>query len=260
MSKFISLTFDLEEFSLPADYGKEIKVKKMFQVSYEGCKEIRKLLDKFNIKVTFFVTKNFASKFQRLVREFVKKEHEIALHSVNFCNFELLKREKKLLEKVSRSKIVGFRTHKLRLPLFNNLKKIGIKYDSSLHPTYVPGRYNNLTCPRSPFVINDILEIPISVIPLLKFPFSFIWFRNFGLNYGKVCTLLALKGQRFINLYFHAWDFADLKSFDLPFYIVNNTGKAMSKLLEKYIEWCLNNNFEFIPLQDCVRLYKFIRF
>jgi hypothetical protein len=201
-------------------------------VSYEGCEEVMKLLEGFNIRATFFITKNFAQKFPDLIRELSKKGHEIALHAINFYNFESLVKENELLEKTSGNRVIGIRTHKLQLHLFENLRKIGIKYDSSLHPTYVPGRYNNLVCPRKPFIVNGILEVPISVTPLLRLPFSFVWFRNFGLNYAKICTLITLKGQLFINLYFHTWEFVNLKSFDLPFYVTRNTGNVISKLLK----------------------------
>jgi hypothetical protein len=257
MIKFNSLTFDLEEFSLPIDYGKKVGIEEMFQVSYEGSEELRKLLERFDIKVTFFVTRNFAQKFPDLIRGLSKKGHEIALHAINFYNSRSLLKEKEFLEKISRSKVIGIRTHKLQLPLFDSLRKIGIKYDSSLHPTYVPGRYNNLTHPRKPFFVDGVLEIPISVVPLLRLPFSFVWFRNFGLRYVKTCTLLAFKGQHFMSLYFHSWEFRDLKSFDLPFYIKKNTGKKMGKLLKEYIKWCLQKNFKFSPLRDCIKVvYK----
>jgi peptidoglycan/xylan/chitin deacetylase (PgdA/CDA1 family) len=253
MNKFISLTFDLEEFLLPTDFGKEIESKKMFQVSRKGSEEIKKILRNFNVKATLFVTENFALNFPQVVREFAKEGHEIALHAMNFWDLKLLAKEKKTIESICKNKVVEIRTHKLRLPSFAILKRIGFKYDNSLHPTYVPGRYNNLACPRKPVIINDILEVPTSVTPFLRLPFSFVWFRNFGLSYAKICTLLALKGQPFVNLYFHAWEFVDLKSFDLPFYVTKNTGKVMSKLLEKYIGWCLHKNLKFDSLQNCIK-------
>jgi hypothetical protein len=253
MTKFILLTFDLEEFSLPIDFGKEIGGEEIFQVSREGCEEIRKILGSFNIKVTFFVTKSFALNSPQLLRELTKEGHEIALHAMNFYNFKSLAKEKKILENISKNRVIAVRTHKLRLPSFNILRRVGFKCDNSLHPTYVPGRYNNLVCPRKPFIANGILEVPTSVTPLLRLPFSFVWFRNFGLNYAKICTLITLKGQLFINLYFHTWEFVDLKSFDLPFYVTKNTGKVMSKLLKKYIEWCLHKNFKFDSLQNCIK-------
>lgn len=253
MDKFVLLTFDLEEFSLPIDYGKKIKTERMLRVSHRGCKPMERLLKDFNIKATFFTTGYFARNFPRIVRKFAKDGHEIALHAVNFYNLDSLKREKKALETTSKSRIIGIRTHKLGLPLFNILRKIGIKYDSSLHPTYVPGRYNNLGYTRKPFKEDGILEISISVT-LLRLPFSFIWFRNLGLNYAKICTLLTLRDQNFVNLYFHPWEFVNLKSFDLPFYVTKNTGKKMDKMLREYIEWCLKKGFKFSTMSGHIKM------
>ena len=248
MKRIISLTFDLEEFSLPLDYGKEIGTDEMLMISYKGCKELRKLLDKFNIKVTLFTSKVFARTFPHLIKKFSKEGHEIALHS-DTCNFRTLLGEKKFLENVSKNKILGFRMHKLTLPDFKTLRKIGIKYDTSLHPTYVPERYNNLRYSLKPFMTNHISEIPISVTPFLRLPISFVWSRNFGINYMKLCTFLIFKKQNFINLYFHPWEFVKLDSFGLPFYITRNTGRKMSRLLGDYIKWCLSKNMQFCPLR-----------
>lgn len=247
MKKFISLTFDLEEFSLPIDYGKKIRTDKMLMVSYKGCMKLKKLLNKFDIKTTLFTTKLFALNFPRLIRKFAKEGHEVGLHS-DAHEFKVLAEEKKVLETVCENKIIGFRTHKLKIPNFNILRKLGIKYDTSIHPTYVPGRYNNLAYPKKPFVTNQVLEIPISVTPFLRLPLSFVWSRNLGLRYMKLCTFLIFKEQRFINLYFHPWEFVNLNSFNLPFYVTRNTGSRMNKLLEKYIEWCLSKDMFFCPL------------
>ncbi len=254
--KFIILTFDLEEFSLPLDFGIKIESKKMLQLSYEGCKRLEKTLKEFDIKVTFFVTVKFASKFPQLIRKLAKEKHEIALHAIKY-NLKSLLKEKKILENISRTKILGVRAHKLRLPSFSTLKKVGIKYDSSLHPTYLPKRYNNLAYPRKPFVINGVLEIPISVTPFLRLPFSFVWFRDFGLNYAKICTFIALKEQHFANLYFHPWEFINLRDYDLPFYVKMKTGVEMKKMLEKYLKWCISKGFKFTTIKNYIQSKSF---
>jgi hypothetical protein len=47
------------------------------------------------------------------------------------------------------------------------IEKAGYEYNSSMNPTYIPGRYNNLSKPRTAYYTNKLLNIPISVTPLL---------------------------------------------------------------------------------------------
>ena len=47
------------------------------------------------------------------------------------------------------------------------IKKAGYEYNSSMNPTYISGRYNNLSKPRTAYYTNKLLNLPISVTPLL---------------------------------------------------------------------------------------------
>lgn len=255
MNKFISLTFDLEEFSSPIDYEKKIETEEMFQISLDGLEKCKKILDKFKIKTTFFITKEFIIKSPETVKKLAEEKHEIALHCSSY-DIKILSLEKKLLEDISQTKVIGTRYHKFSRPNFRLLKRIKIIYDSSINPTYIPGRYNYLMFPRKPFVINNIIEIPISTVPILRIPFSFVWFRNLGLTSIKICSSIVLKEQKFINLYFHPWEFTDLRSFDIPTYLKRKTGNDMCKLLEKYIKWCLDHKVRFISMKNYIKKLK----
>jgi peptidoglycan/xylan/chitin deacetylase (PgdA/CDA1 family) len=224
MVKFVSLTFELEEFSASLDFGKEIEEEEMFRITQKRAEEIGKLLENLKIKASFFVTENVALNLFEIVKRLEKRGHEIGLHGIAINNLKELAREKEAVKNASRSEIIGHRAHKFRKPSLKILRKIGIRYDSSIHPTYVPGRYNNLFAPRKSYA-NEILKISLSVAPLLRLPFSFVWFRNLGLKYVKFCTSLASKGQDLINIYLHTWEFTDISNFDLPFYLTRNTGK-----------------------------------
>jgi len=48
-----------------------------------------------------------------------------------------------------------------------DIEKAGYEYNSSMNPTYIPGRYNNLSKPRTAYYTNKLLNLPISVTPLL---------------------------------------------------------------------------------------------
>lgn len=254
------LTFDLEEFDLPHEFGVDIDKKKVFSTSYDGCKAVLKILDAHDIKSTFFVTTIFAKRYPAFVKKLVKGGHEIALHGYLHSNdiplnnrresLDYLKKAKRELRQVTRTKIVGFRHPKLKRPPFDMLRKLGFQYDSSIHPTYIPGRYNNFLHNTNYHNVDGVTEVPISVTPLSRTPFSWLWFRNFGVNYAKFCTLLASRSNSFINLYFHPWEFIDLDEYDIPFPIKRNTGERMEHMMREYVDWCANNNFRFYTIKD----------
>jgi peptidoglycan/xylan/chitin deacetylase (PgdA/CDA1 family) len=261
-SKFFLLTFDLEEFDAPREYNKEIKEKEMYENSYNGTIKIIESFDRLNIKATFFVTGNFALKYPKLIESIYKKGHEIASHSKSHSdNYEILKNTKKeikeakiILEKTIKDKVVGFRTPRLQKPPLAILNELGFKYDSSIHPTYIPSKYNNIKSSRKTYKEEGIYEIPISVTPLLRLPFSWIWFRNLGLNYGKIGTIMCIQNQAVINLYFHPWEFVDITEYNIPFLVKNKTGLWMEKNFEKYIKWCISKNLKFITINDYISL------
>ncbi|NIM46923.1 MAG: polysaccharide deacetylase family protein [Candidatus Aenigmarchaeota archaeon] len=253
--KTVLLTFDLEEFDLPLEYGIHINYADMFSISVNGCLKILNILRNYKINSTFFITGFFGENRPKLIKKINKLGHEIALHGYKHDQkysemkkediLNDIKRGKKILEKICRKKVYGFRSPRMEMVSFEILKKTGLKYDSSLHPTYVPGRYNNFTSPRDIKSYKGFFEVPISVTPVVRLPFTWVWFRNLGLNYAKICSKLSFLNQSFINIYFHPWEFVNVKKFKIPMYIKNKTGNTMIKLLKYYIEWCLENEFRF---------------
>lgn len=263
--KYLLLTFDIEEFDLPEEYGISINEDEKFRVSFDGTKRILRLLERTNIKSTFFVTAKFAEKFLKLIKK-ISQNHEIALHGYSHSDDYnkmdekdseiMLRKAKKIIEKIIRKDVFGFRAPRLRIKTFSLLNNLKIKYDSSLHPTYVPGRYNHLFKTRKPHFIKNILEIPISVTPILRLPFTYIWFRNLGLTYAKICTKLNLVNSDYVNIYFHPYDFLDLKKYSnkIPNILIRNTGKVLERDLKKYILWCKRNKLKDITMNEYMKI------
>ena len=77
----IYLSFDTEEFDVPCDYGVQYSPEKEgIEVSCYGTEKILDLLDRENVKATFFCTAVFASAKPDLIKRMVKSGHEIASH------------------------------------------------------------------------------------------------------------------------------------------------------------------------------------
>ena len=135
-------------------------------------------------------------------------------------------------QKIINKKINCFRAPRFQPPDYNILEKIGIIYDSSLHPTYIPGRYNHFFLKMEIFSKDGVKIIPLSVSPILRLPLFWLAFRNLPLFYSKYITN---RNKKYACLVFHSWEFVNIKNIDLPLLIKRNTGERLIRKLQKYI-------------------------
>jgi len=251
----ILLSFDVEEFDLPLEFSQKIKEQDMFEFSKQGLLKILNILDKHKIKATFFTTASFAQKYPELIKK-ISQTHEIASHglshSLNKHTEQQIQKSKQILESITGKTINGFRAPRLQKPDFQLLNKLNFKYDSSISPTYIPGRYNNYKEKRSITMKKGIVEIPISTLPVLRLPLAWLFFRTFPLAYSKIITILN-KNLNFTNLYLHPWEFNSLNNFKIPRYIKTNSGDKALKKLERYIIWCRKKNYIFTTFEEFLK-------
>lgn len=233
------LTFDIEEFDLLYRYTKK---RDIFEISKIGTINILNILKETNTQATFFITLSFAKKYPELIQEIKEAGHEIASHgykhSHNYSKIKnptkYLKAAREELEKITKTRIIGFRAPELKAPKYGIMKKAGFEYSSNLHPTFIPFYYNNLSKPTKPFIKNKIKEYPISVFPYLKLPLFWVAFRLLPLTYFNLAY--KLNKNKYFMLYFHPWEFTNLNKIkELPFIIKHNTGKKLTKKLKKFI-------------------------
>ena len=78
--KSVLLSFDIEEFDLPTEFGAEISRDDMFAIAGEGSERILNVVNEAGVRTTFFVTAAFALAFPDLVRRMKASGHEIASH------------------------------------------------------------------------------------------------------------------------------------------------------------------------------------
>lgn len=240
-SKKILLSFDVEEFDTPLEYGKDLPFKDQLEYSHRGLLAVLKLLDREQIRATFFTTANFALRFPDLIKE-ISETHEIASHGYYHSSFknEDLEISRKVLKKITGKEIYGYRMARM-MPVDDQfIIDAGYLYNASLHPTYIPGRYNNFFKPRQPFMTGTLLQIPASVTPNIRFPVFWLSFKNFPLSIIKLATKQIIRKDKFVNFYFHPWEFTnikDKKKLNLPSYISRLSGEKMINKLEKFIVW-----------------------
>lgn len=236
----ILLSFDIEEFDAPMEHGYNIPFERQMSISKEGTEQILKVLRDYQIKATFFCTANFALHAPDLIREILDNGHEIASHGYYHHTFEVadLKKSKETLEKLIQRPVLGFRMARMMPVEEIEVYNAGYKYNSSLNPTFIPGRYNNFREPRTYFYKENVLQIPASVTPVFRFPLFWLSYHNLPARLYRWLAGWTLRKDSYLVIYFHPWEFTDLgahKELNLPFIIRNQAGKGMIKRLGDFI-------------------------
>lgn len=258
MSNKILLSFDIEEFEMPREYGDPIPFDQQIEISRKGTTKILDLLAKHKVKGTFYTTANFATHAKDIVKRIVDDGHELASHGYVHDHFEVphLKMSKDVLEDIANVEIRGYRMARMMPVPEEEVCKAGYIYNSSINPTFLPGRYNKFSEPRTYFYREGVLQIPASVTPAFRFPLFWISFHNLPLWLYCSFAKWALKTDGYLNTYFHPWEFMDIgpkEKYNFPFYVTKNTDAKMVKRLGQFIEWGQKKGYEFIRTYDLVK-------
>lgn len=257
----ILLSFDIEEFDMPFEYGKNISFEDQIAISIEGTNHILEILDKHQVKATFFSTVIFAQNAPEIIRRIVEGGHELASHGYYHSNFETahLASSKMALQELSGQEIKGYRMARMKPVDENEITKAGYLYNSSINPTYLPGRYNNLSKPRTFYKEAGTWQIPASVSSLLRFPLFWLSFHNLPLSLYQWLAKRTHKKDGYLNIYFHPWEFTELNDknrFGFPGYISKNSGRKMIERMDSFIIHLKLNDYTFSTLSSFVGKLK----
>lgn len=250
----VLLTFDVEEFDVPEEFGQTVSFEDKIGVSTLGLNNLLEVVDKHNIVTTLFTTAVYAQEQQELIKKLAIK-HEIASHGFYHSAFknEDLYTSRQVLEQISGKPVSGFRMARLAPVSNDEIAKAGYVYNSSLNPTWIPGRYNHLSKPRKPFMEDNVLQVPVSVTPTLRIPLFWLSIKNFPVFWLKQALRSTLKHDGLLSLYFHPWEFTDIHSYqNLPFYIRRNSGIGMLQRLDEIVKM-LKNEGEFVTMNTLVK-------
>ncbi len=234
--KYILLTFDVEEFDLPLEYDQKISADHQWAIGFEGAKEMRKILDDQQIPATLFTTALFAENFPLIIRELSDK-NEIASHSYFHSvstEGDLLKSKKKI-ESIISKPVKGIRMPRMESVDMQSVHAAGYQYDSSINPTWIPGRYNNFFTPRCFYKKEGVIRLPASVSPYIRIPLFWLTFKNFPLKIFSYLVRQTLNYDGYVCLYFHPWEFSDLARFDIPSYLKRLDGAAFRDKFNKFL-------------------------
>ncbi len=215
----------------------------------ENTKRILILLEKHELKATFFVLGWVAKYYPSVVKMIYSKGHEIGAHSYwhhnpHFISHSDFEKDLKLcldtIEDITGQKVIAYRAPGFNLNLkddwaFDILAEYGIKIDSSVQISKMPSKI--------PIVVkgnnNTIIEFPL-ITTCFGLPFSGGgYFRALPFNYIKY----LFEKRSYNLLYFHPRDFDPENPFTNLFSFFRNllnrinTGKCENRL-----EYILENN------------------
>jgi peptidoglycan/xylan/chitin deacetylase (PgdA/CDA1 family) len=250
----VLLSFDIEEFDMPLEYDKPISFHDQINVSAKGTKIILDILQENQIPATFFSTVVFATNAKELIQRINREGHELASHGYFHSAFENkhLAESKAELEKLSSRSVTGFRMARMMPVDDRAIEDAGYRYNSSLNPVYLPGRYNNFFKPRTIFKTDSLIQLPASATPVMRVPLFWLSFHNFPLWMYKAACTRTINHDRYLNIYFHPWEFTDLTraEYGLPKFVSKNSGDQMINRFRTWILWMKKKGYTFSTISD----------
>jgi hypothetical protein len=255
--KTVLLSFDIEEFDMPIEYGRHIALAEQISISYEGTKVILDLLKEHSIQATFFSTVVFAEHATDLINRITTEGHELASHSYFHSEFEMkhMEESRAPLERLSGSSVRGFRMPRMRDVSAIDIRGAGYQYNSSLNPVFLPGRYNNFFRPRTVFKEDGLIQLPASATPGFRIPLFWISFHNFPMWFYRTACATTISKDHYLNLYFHPWEFTNLylEKLGMPNYIARNSGLQMEQRFHSLISWMKHKGYRFSTIGDFLK-------
>lgn len=244
----VLLSFDIEEFDMPYEYNRAISFDDQISISTEGTLIILDLLKKNKLHATFFCTVTFAQNAQAVIRRIIAEGHELASHGYYHSDFknEHLLQSRLALEKLSGTQVTGYRMARMMPVDEKEIHQAGYIYNSSINPTWLPGRYNNRHISRTWFMQSGVMQLPASVSPVTRFPLFWLSFHNLPLWFYIHLARKTYEKDGYLNIYFHPWEFTDLHNkerFGFPGYVSKNSGQDMILRMDKFMKWINQRNY-----------------
>lgn len=257
----VLLSFDIEEFDMPFEYDRDISFEEQIAISIKGTTTILDILEKHQVKATFFSTATFAINAPKVIERIIQSGHEIASHNYFHTDFKIqhLKESKDKLEELTGTEVIGFRMPRMYPVDEKEVEKAGYVYNSSINPTYLPGRYNNFSKPRTYFYQDNVLQIPASVSPVFRFPLFWLSFHNLPMWIYKLLAHWTYRKDNYLNIYLHPWEFTDLnqpEKFNFPGYVVKNSGQSLVDRLDDFILFLKSKKYPFGTFKQFIATIK----
>ncbi len=271
------LTFDVEEWFQVENLKSAIRAEEWdrFPSSVlENTQLILRILDKYDVKATFFVLGWVGEKCPELLHEIYHHGHEVACHGyghelTNRLDDNQLREDiskaKEVLESTIAHQIVGYRSPSFSIhpKLFPFLIELGFRYDSSYNPFSLNKRYGKIDAPLRRVsngcyqMGNGLFEFPISTLKIKNNHFPIgggAYFRIIPLFLMKLFVNWRLKQEGLYNIYLHPWEFQGdqprIKKIPLSYQFRHYYGlERTPKKFEKFVQYLKKLNCHFMTME-----------
>ena len=251
-AKRVCLSFDFEECDLPREGGVDFPLADGLRVSSEGAEAVLDVLEREGVKATFFCTLNFAEGAPAVMRRLLAGGHEVAAHGVDHFRPQAddPSRCREGLRRLYGVEAAGYRQPRMFPVDDAALKAAGYRYNSSLNPAFVPGRYCHFDVPRRPFVRDGMLQIPAAVTPVVRFPLFWLALHLLPEWLYRALARLTLACDGRLVTYFHPWEFSSelarrARELRVPTPARPALGAGMCGRLERFIRAMKRSGAEF---------------
>lgn len=235
----VLLSFDVEEFDAPADFGTPVAPARQLEVGVHSFARALDLLDDLQVTATLFVTATVARAEPSLVSR-AARSHEVASHGWAHGSFAErdLRASREALEDLAGAPVRGFRRARLAPTRAGAVAEAGYSYDASENPVWLPGRYNNLAKPRALHRKPEgVWEVPASATPALRVPLFWLAAKTMPLPLLRACSRRCLSHDGYLATFFHPWELLDLADEGLPRYVRLRDGEAMAARVREWVSW-----------------------
>ncbi len=266
MSRIINiLTIDVEDYFQVENFKSYISYSDWdsYQCRVEkNTRLILKLLEKYEIKATFFVLGWLAERYPDLVKEIYTQGHEVATHGYKHTLiYKQTPKEFKddliksigIIQDVIKEPVLGYRApafsiREESLWALDIIKEVGLVYDASISPTEGHDRYGLKG--SDPFIHrlnNGLYEFPQSTISFLGRRYSVLgggYFRFLPYLMSKYfIRRINIKDQKPVIMYIHPWEFdpqqpviqgINLKAHFRHYLNLNKTRERFEKMLSDF--------------------------
>ena len=251
MKRTILLTWDVEEYDAPADFGAVPLADGGLARGVEIWREWLETSSRWKAPGTVFTTARLAEAGADLLKQTQSRGHEIASHAWSHEVGADLKLDasRRRISEIAGREVVGFRSPRLRPVPLAEVAAAGYRYDASTNPAVVPGRYCRLSQKRKPHQDSGIWAVPASVLPLVRFPLFWASFHILPLPlYLSACRLL-LAWDGLLTLYFHPWELSGLPEKEIPAWIRRRSRRRRIERMDILIR-ALGQYGEFRTVRD----------
>jgi peptidoglycan/xylan/chitin deacetylase (PgdA/CDA1 family) len=235
--RYILMSFDVEEFDMPLEYNQSLSIYEQMDTGFKGLQATMSVINGNDAPCTFFTTAHFANWFADSIKQMSRK-HEIASHTFYHTQYKTadLLQSRLELENITGQPVYGLRMPRMMKVPMQDVIQAGYSYDSSVNPTWIPGRYNNLSLPRTIYYDENMLRVPASVSPRFRIPLFWLAFKNMPYSLFKSLCIQTLKKDGYLCLYFHPWEFTDIWEFEIPGYAKRWSGEKLQQRLYRLIK------------------------